>query len=86
MTSVGSFAVLHCKATCKPIPIVEWYINDDIIDNPFPLIPHPSRGLRLLLVPTHKSHTTNYTCIGTNYIGNIKYTSSSNITAIVKEN
>ena len=83
---MGSFAVLHCKATCKPIPIVEWYINDNIIDDPFPLFPHPSRGSRLLLVPTHKSHTTIYTCKGINYIGNMKHTGSANITAIVKEN
>ena len=85
-TSVGRFAVLHCTATGKPIPIVEWYINDNIIKNPFPTIPHSSRGSRLLLVPTHKPDTIIYTCKGINYIENIKYTSSANITVTVEEN
>ena len=83
---MGRFTVLHCTATGKPIPIVEWYIKDNIINNPFPTIPHPSHGSRLLLVPTHKPHKTIYTCKGINYIGNKKYTSSASITVIVEEN
>ena len=65
------------------MPIVEWYENDTVVKvNVFLSM---DRSLSFLVVQTFKSHTAVYTCKGTNYIGNMKYTSSANVTVIVKD-
>ena len=73
MTNVGSVAVLYCKVTGKPTPTVQWY------EGGFPVNP-----MQAFLVPTDTPHTTVYTCVGINYVGNKKHTRSANITVIVE--
>ena len=80
MTNVGSVAILSCKAIGKPIPRVQWYKDDTTVN------PISSTLLQPFIVPTDVPHTTVYTCKGTNYIENVKYTRSANITVIVKGN
>ena len=77
---MGSLAVLYCRAIGKPIPQVQWYKDDTAVN------PISSPFLQTLIVPTDIRHTTVYTCKGTNYIGNMKYTRSADITVIVKGN
>ena len=78
MTNVGSLAILYCRAIGKPIPRVQWYKDDT------PVNPIPSPFLQTFIVPTNMPHTIVYTCKGTNYIENVKYTRSASITVIVK--
>ena len=80
MTNMGSLAVLYCRAAGNPIPRVQWYKDDTTIN------PISSPFQQTLIVPTDMPHTTVYTCKGTNYIGNMKYTRSVDITVIVKGN
>ena len=80
MTNVGSLAILSCKAIGKPIPRVQWY-KDDIAVSAMSL-----SFQQTFIVPTNTPHTTVYTCKGTNYIENVKYTRSASITVIVKGN
>ena len=80
MTNVGSLAILYCRAAGNPIPRVQWYKEDTTVN------PVSSPFQQSFIVPTNMPHTTVYTCKGTNYIGNIKYTGSANITVIVKGN
>ena len=78
VTNVGSLVILYCRATGKPIPTVQWYKDDATVN------PVPSLFQQTFIVPTTTSHTTIYTCKGTNYAGNVKHTTSANITVIVK--
>ena len=78
MTNVGSLAILYCRAIGKPIPRVQWYKDDSTVN------PISSSFLQPFIVPTDMPHTTVYTCKGTNYIENVKYTRSASITVIVK--
>ena len=80
MTKVGSLATLYCRATGKPIPRVQWYKDDTTVK------PISSLLEQTFIVPTNMPHTTVYTCKGTNYIENVKYTRSASITVIVKGN
>ena len=80
MTTVGSLAILYCRATAKPPPRVQWYKDNTIVT----LI--SSSFQQTFIIPTNMPHTTVYTCKGTNYIKNVKYTRSVNITVIVKGN
>ena len=80
MTNVGSLAILYCRATGNPIPRVQWYKDDTAVN------PVSSPFQQTLIVPTNMPYMTVYTCKGINYIGNIKYTRSANITVIVKGN
>ena len=80
MTNVGSLAILYCRAIGKPIPRVQWYKDDTTVN------PISSSFLQPFIVPTDIPHTTVYTCKGTNYIENVKYTRSASITVIVKGN
>ena len=74
---MGSLAILQCKATGRPTPAVQWY-KDDTTVNPF-LSPFQQS----FTAPTNMSHTTVYTCRGTNYAGNMERIRSVNITVIV---
>ena len=81
MTNVGSLAILYCRAIGKPIPRVQWYKDDNAVN------PISSSFQQTFIVPTTNiPHITVYTCKGTNYIENVKYTRSANITVIVKGN
>ena len=80
MTIVGSFPILYCRAIGKPIPRVQWYKDDT------PVNPISSPFQQPFIVPTNMPHTTVYTCKGTNYIENVKYARSANITVIAKGN
>ena len=80
MTSVGSLAILYCRAIGKPIPRVQWYKDNTTVN------PISSPFQQSFVVPTDLPYTTVYTCKGTNYIENVKYTRSANITVIVKGN
>ena len=81
MTNVGSLAILYCRAIGKPIPRVQWYKDDT------PVNPTSSSFQRAFIVlTTNIPHTTVYTCKGTNYIENVKYTRSASITVIVQGN
>ena len=80
MINVGSLAILYCRAIGKPIPRVQWYKDDTTVN------PISSYFQQPFIVPTNMPHTTVYTCKGTNYIENVKYTRSANITVIVKGN
>jgi len=76
--NVGSLGVLYCIATGRPVPTVQWYKGGT------PVNPIASPFQQSFIVPTNFSHTTVYTCVGTNYIGGIRHTRSANITVIVK--
>ena len=78
MINVSSLAILYCIATGKPIPRVQWYKNDTAVN------PISSPLEQAFRIPTNIPHTTVYTCKGTNYIENVKYTRSASITVIVK--
>ena len=78
MTNVGSLAILYCRAIGKPIPRVQWYKDNTTVN------PISSCTQQTFIVPTDAPHTTVYTCKGTNYIENVKYTRSASITVIVK--
>ena len=80
MTSVGSLAILYCRAIANPIPRVQWYKDNTTVN------PISSSHQQTFIVPTNMPHTTVYTCKGTNYIENVKYTRSASITVIVKGN
>ena len=81
MTNVGSLAILYCRAIGKPIPRVQWY-KDDTPVNPI----SSSFKQAFIVLTTNIPHTTVYTCKGTNYIENVKYTRSASITVIVQGN
>ena len=78
MTTVGSAGTIQCRASGKPIPIVQWY-KDELPINPFPSI-----FQQVLLVPTDTPRTIVYTCVGINYAGGEKHVGLANITVIVK--
>ena len=78
MTNVGSLAILFCGAIGKPIPRVQWYKGNTAVK------PNSSLLEQTFIIPTNMPHTTVYTCKGTNYIENVKYTRSASITVIVK--
>jgi len=78
MIDVGDEAVLDCRAKGRPDPTVQWYKDNTAVNRITSLF------LQSFIVPTNFSHTTVYTCVGTNYIGGIKHTRSVNITVIVK--
>ena len=78
--NVSSLAILYCMAMGKPIPQVQWYKDDTTVN------PISASFQQTFIVPTDLPHTTVYTCKGTNYIKNVKYTRSANITVIVKGN
>ena len=80
MTNVDSLAILYCGAIGKPIPRVQWYKDNTTV------ISISSSHQQAFIVPTNMPHTTVYTCKGTNYIENVKYTRSASITVIVKGN
>ena len=80
MTIVGNLAILYCRAIGKPIPRVQWYKDDT------PVNPISSSFQQTFIVPTNMPHTTVYTCKGTNYIENVKYTRSASISVTVKGN
>ena len=82
MTNMGSLAILYCRAIGKPIPRVQWYKDD----TPWPVNPISSSFQQTFIVPTNMPHTTIYTCKGTNYIENMKYTRSASISVTVKGN
>ena len=64
MTNVGSFVILYCRATGKPVPQVQWYKDNTTVN------PISSSFQQVFIVPTNMPHTTVYTCKGTNYIEN----------------
>ena len=78
MINVGSLGLLYCRAKGKPVPTVQWYKDGTAVN------PIPSPFQQSFIVPTDISHTTVYTCMGTNYAGGLKHTRSANITVIVK--
>ena len=77
-TDVGGVAVLYCTARGNPVPKVQWYKDDTAVN------PIPSAFQQSLVVQTSMPHTTVYTCKAINYAGNIKHTTYTNITVIVK--
>ena len=81
MINVGSLAILYCRVIGKPIPQVQWY-KDDTPVNPI----SSSFQQAFIVLTTNMPHTTVYTCKGTNYIENVKYTRSASITVIVEGN
>ena len=68
---VGDTLSLYCRASGLPDPTVKWYEGSQ-----------PVRSVveQVLEVPTESPHTTVYTCIGSNRIGN----RTSNITVIIE--
>ena len=78
MINVGSLGILYCRASGKPIPMVQWYKNG------FPVNHIASHFQQALLIPNNTQHTTVYTCEGKNYAGSKKHTGFANITVIVR--
>ena len=76
--NVGTLAILYCRARGKPIPTVQWYKDNSAVN------PLPSLFQQQYIVETDSPHTTVYTCKANNYAGNMKHSSSANITVIVK--
>ena len=68
---VGDSLRLFCTAKGLPIPEILWYKGSAPILQPLP---------QLYLVPTKFPHSTNYTCVATNKVGN----ESSSIFVIVE--
>ena len=81
MTNVGSLAILYCRVIGKPIPRVQWYKDDTPVNPTSSSFQQP-----FIILTTNIPHTTVYTCKGTNYIKNVKYTRSASITVIVQGN
>jgi len=75
---VGNLAILYCTVHGKPTPTAQWFRGG------FAVNPSPSNFQQFLLVPTNTPHTTVYICVGINYAGGKKHTTSANITVIVK--
>jgi len=78
MINVGDEAVLNCTAEGRPDPTVQWYKDSTAVN------PITSSFQQQFIVPTNFSHTTVYTCVGTNVVGGIKHTRFASITVIVK--
>ena len=78
MINVGSLGILYCRASGKPIPMVQWYKNG------FPVNHIASHFQQALLIPNNTQHTIVYTCEGKNYAGSKKHTGFANITVIVR--
>ena len=74
--SVDGILRLYCTADGYPHPTVQWYQNDTLIKQRNPAESY--------LVPTTSNHTTVYTCVASNAIGNTTYTASKNVTVIVQ--
>jgi len=71
MVKVGTNLSLYCTAHGLPNPTVQWYKGSQ---------PIKSEKKAFLKVPTQSPHTTLYTCIGRNTIGN----TPANITVIIE--
>ena len=71
---VGDRLFLLCSACGLPLPKVQWYENNTLIDRQPP---------ELILVPTRSPHTTEYTCVASNNAGNMTHTIRRSITVIV---
>jgi len=75
VVSNGTRLFLYCEAEGYPVPTIQWFSNDTLIAQ------QPSLLYR---VPTEFSHTTKYTCVGTNNAGNMKNTAKFSVTVMVE--
>ena len=74
MVNVGERLLLYCKAEGKPIPTIQWRVNNVLI---------PRLPSQVYLASTNIPSTTVYTCEGKNNAGNMENTAHASITVIV---
>ena len=66
---VNQTIILHCPASGVPEPDVEWFRDDEPVDEDIHDIKILDRGWRLKIKNAEMSHTGRYTCVAKNIAG-----------------
>ena len=65
---VGDLVSIWCRAEGLPVPTVQWYKNNEVVN------PNADMTLQVMDVPTNSLHNTVYTCVAKNSAGNMNHT------------
>jgi len=77
---VGDLVSIWCMAKGLPIPTVQWYKNNEVVN------PNADMTLQVMDVPTNSLHNTVYTCVAKNSAGNMNHTLKVDISVSVQSN